>query len=421
MTATTRQRVVAVTKFGSGDTAPGRWGRSIYRVSTVDQHDAAASGGPGQYPSPPGIPHDPGLGWDDESEFVTARPAGFRVFRAIVAVVILAVIGYVVYTTGRDWFAGQIDPEGEPGEAVVITVQSGATTADIGSALAAKEVIPNSTFFRYYAQWKDQGNFQAGEYTFAENMSVDEAIEVLLAGPREIQYGEFLVREGLWISEMLPLIAQQIEGITAADLEAALNSGQLTPRYRPDGERSWEGLLFPAKYFIEEDVTAVEVLAKMNDEFARVTGELGYGGAERKHGMSAYEVIIIASLVEAEAKAPEDRPKIARVIYNRLRDNHWLGIDATYLYALQDRQAQLTTDLLNSTENPYYSRRQTGLPPTPIAMPSKASLEAAMNPADGEWLFYVLSPDGRTHNFAETEEEFNEFKRIAQEAGVLDG
>ena len=366
-------------------------------------------------------PPGPGLGWDDQSEFVTARPAGFRVLRALGAVVVLAVIGYVVYTTGRNWFAGQIDPPGEPGAPVTVNVPSGATTADIGSLLGEKGVVPNPTFFRYYAQWKDQGNFQAGEYVLAENMSADEAIEVLLAGPRQIEYGEFAVPEGLWISEMLPRIAQQVPSVTEADLQAALSSGQLTPRYRPPGQNSWEGLLFPAKYFIEEDITALEVLAKMNDEFARVTGELGYGGAERKHGLSAYEVIIVASLVEAEAKAPEDRPKIARVIYNRLRDNHWLGIDATYLYALQDRQAQLTTELLNSTENPYYSRRQTGLPPTPIAMPSKASLEAAMNPADGDWLFYVLSPDGRTHNFATNDEEFLEFKRIAEEAGVLDG
>ncbi len=390
-------------------------------MSTVDQHDVGTTRGTDPRHADPGFQPDPGLGWDDQSEFVTARPAGFRVLRAVAAVVILAVIGYVVYTTGRNWFAGQIDPEGEPGAAVVVTVPSGATTADIGGILSERGVIPNSTFFRYYAQWKDQGNFQAGEYTFAENMSADEAIEVLLGGPRQIEYGEFSVPEGLWVSEMLPRIAQQIEGITVADLEAALASGQISPRYRPPGEDSWEGLLFPAKYFIEDDITAVEVLAKMNEEFARVTGELGYGGAERKHGLSAYEVIIVASLVEAEAKAPEDRPKIARVIYNRLRDNHWLGIDATYLYALQDRQAQLTTELLNSTESPYYSRRQTGLPPTPIAMPSKASLEAAMNPAEGDWIFYVLSPDGRTHNFAVDDDEFLEFKRQAEEAGVLDG
>jgi len=361
------------------------------------------------------------LYWDDESEFVTARPVGFRVARALVAMVILAAIAYVVFTTGRNWFAGQIDPPGEPGASVQIIVPTGATTADIGSILADKTVVPNSTFFRYYAQWKDLGNFQAGEYTFAENMSAAEAIDVLLAGPRQIEFGEFVVPEGLWLNEMLDRIAAQIDGITATELQAVLDSGQLTPRYRPEGNNSWEGLLFPSKYFIEEDVTAVELLAKMNDEFARVTGELGYGAADRVHNLSAYEVITIASLVEAEAKTDEDRPKIARVIFNRLRDNEWLGIDATYLYALSDRQAELTTDLLNSDENPYYSRRRVGLPPTPIAMPGRASLEAAMNPAVGEWKYYVLcEPDG-THCFAETLEEHNLNKAAAEEAGLLGG
>ena len=394
-------------------------------MSTVDDQDVRARAGHhdpygGRPPGGGGAPDD-GLFWDDQSEFVTARPAGFRVARAIIAVVILAFIAYVVYTTGRNWFAGQIDPPGEPGAAVEVIVPAGSTTADIGSILADRLVVPNSTFFRYYAQWKDQGNFQAGEYTFQENMSASEAIDVLLAGPKQIEEGEFLVPEGLWVSEMVERIAAQVPGVTATDLQAVLDGGQLTPRYRPPGNDSWEGLLFPSKYFIRQDATALEILGKMNDEFARVTGELGYGAAERVHGLSAYEVIIVASLVEAEAKTEEDRPKIARVIYNRLRDNEWLGIDATYLYALSDRQAQLTTDLLNSDENPYYSRRRVGLPPTPIAMPGKASLEAAMNPAEGEWIFYVLCEADGTHCFSETAEEHEAYKQQAAADGLLDG
>ena len=160
-------------------------------MSSLDQHDVKAPHQPGGQAPEAGSPPEPGLGWDDQSEFVTSRPAGFRILRAVAAVVILAFIGYVVYTTGRNWLAGQIDPAGEPGAPVVVTVPSGATTDDIGSILSEKGIIPNSTFFRYYAQWRDQGNFQAGEYTFAENMSADEAIEVLLGGPRQIEYGEF--------------------------------------------------------------------------------------------------------------------------------------------------------------------------------------------------------------------------------------
>ena len=391
-------------------------------MSSVDQRDVGGRTQPGQHRANPATDdRGPELYWDDESEFVTARPASFRVFRAVLAAVILAVIGWFVYTTGRDWFAGQIDPEGEPGSAVVVTVPSGATTAEIGSILSEKGVVPNSTFFRYYAQWNDQGNFQAGEYTFAENMSADEAIAVLRGGPKQIEYGEFVIPEGLWVDEMMARIAKQIDGMTATELKAVLDSGQLTPRYRPEGNDSWEGLLFPAKYFIEDDITPVEVLAKMNDEFARVTGELGYGGAERKHGLSAYEVIIVASLVEAEAKIPQDRARIARVIYNRLRENEPLGIDATYLYALQDRQAELTVSLIESEESPYYSRRRVGLPPTPIAMPSKASLEAAMNPAEGEWLWYVLATEEGGHFFTDVYDEFVQQKALSEEAGLLGG
>ena len=375
-------------------------------------------GYPGYPSADPVFNGGPELEWDDESEFVTARPAAFRVLRSLLAVVILAAIGYVAYTSGRDWFAGQIDPEGEPGAAVVVNIPSGATTADIGSILNEKEVIPNSTFFRYYAQWKDQGNFQAGEYTFAENMSADEAIEVLLAGPKQIEYGEFLVPEGLWIDEMLPRIAGQIQGVSASDLQAVLDSGQLTPRYRPEGVDNWEGLLFPSKYFIEDDIAGIEVLAKMNDEFARVTGELGYGAAERKHGLSAYEVIVIASLVEAEAKTDADRPKIARVIYNRLRDNEPIGIDATYLYALGDRRAQLTESILQE-EGPFNTRFQVGLPPTPIGTPGKASLEAAMNPAEGEWKWYVLADEQGNHFFTDSYDAFLEQKAISEDAGLL--
>jgi len=407
------------TRTAGAATAPRVSARSIYKVSSVDQHDRPA-------PTPdvvyfgddPSLNGEPELEWDDESEFVTARPAAFRVLRSVVAVVILAAIGYVAYTNGRDWFAGQIDPEGEPGAAVLVSIPSGATTADIGSILTEEAIIPNSTFFRYYAQWKDQGNFQAGEYTFAENMSADEAIEVLLAGPTQIEYGEFVVPEGLWVDEMMSRISRQVLGVSAADLQAVLDSGQLTPRYRPEGVNSWEGLLFPSKYFIEEGIAPVEVLGKMNDEFARVTGELGYGAAERKHGLSAYEVIVIASLVEAEAKTDADRPKIARVIYNRLRDNEPIGIDATYLYALGDRRAQLTDSILKE-EGPFNTRYQVGLPPTPIATPGKASLEAAMNPAEGEWKWYVLADEQGNHFFTDSYDAFVDQKAISEDAGLL--
>jgi UPF0755 protein len=362
------------------------------------------------------------LEWEDESQFVRSRPASLRILRAVVAGVILLGIGVLIYQGARSWFAAQLDPEGEPGAEVAVVIEAGSTTGDIASTLESAGVIPNSTFFRYYVEWQDDGNFQAGEYTMQENMSADEAIARLELGPKQIEYGEFIVPEGLWTSEILERTAAQIQGVSVAQLQAALDSGAVQPRYRPPGNDSWEGLLFPAKYFIEEDITPAELLAKMSNEFAKVTGELGYGAAERTHNLSAYEVIIIASLVEAEAKTDADRPKIARVIYNRLAEGMSLGIDATLIYESGVRGEVPTREQLD-TPTPYNTRHPeiVGLPPTPIAAPGRASLEAAMNPTEGPWLFYVLIDEQGNHAFATDLEEHNANVAIAREKGLLDG
>ena len=368
-----------------------------------------------------GFPANEELEWEDEAQFVRARPPGLRMLRAVVAAVILVGIGFVIYTGGRNWFAAQLDPEGEPAGQVQLTVPTGATMGTLASILESNEVIPNSTFFRYYAGWKEFEDFQAGEYTLQRNMSADEAIALILEGPKQIEFGEFILPEGLWIPEILDRTAAQIPGMTATQLQAALDSGQIVPRYRPEGNESWEGLLFPAKYFIEQDIEPVEVLAKMSNEFAAVTGELGYGGAERKHGLSAYEVIILASLVEAEAKTEGDRAKIARVIYNRLNEGMPLGIDATLIYGKQVR-GEVPTRVELDTPGPYNTRHpeSVGLPPTPIAAPGRASLEAAMNPIEGPWLFYVLIDEEGNHAFATTNEEHNANVAISRELGFLD-
>jgi UPF0755 protein len=361
------------------------------------------------------------LEWDDETQFVRARPAGLRLIRAVVAAVVLVFIGVTIYNGARSWFSAQLDPEGEPGADVELVVPSGTTTASLATILESNGVIPNSTFFRYYANYKGFSDFQAGEYTLQENMSADEAMARIDEGPKQIEYGEFQIIEGRWVTEILEDLAQQIPGVTVTELEAALESGQLEPRYRPEGNESWEGLLFPSTYFIEQDITAVEVLAKMSNEFAAVTGELGYGAAERKHGLSAYEVIIIASLIEAEAKTEADRPKIARVIYNRLAQNQSIGIDATLIYGKGIRGEPIFQSDLD-TPGPYNTRHPTsrGLPPTPIAAPSRNSLEAAMNPLEGPWLYYVLIDEEGNHAFAATLDEHNANVAIAREAGLLD-
>lgn len=356
-----------------------------------------------------GYGDDDYLGWDDEDEFVTVRSGGYRVLRAVLALVVLVVIGFLLVTGVRGWFRSQLDPSGPQGEALTLTVPAGATTGDIAQQLEDEGVIPNSTFFRYYADWKGYGNFQAGEYQMNLNSSADEAITVLQAGPVPPTFKRFGVREGLWVSEMLPKLAEQLPGMTAVDLQTVLDSGQIQPRYRPEGVTSWEGLLFPAFYDIEDDATPAEVVAKMNDEFARVTGELGYGGAEAKVGLSAYDVIKVASMIEAEAKTDGDRSKIARVIYNRLKEQMSLDIDAICLFGAGTRDpAILTRKFLDNegSTGPYACRKDPTLPATPIAAPGRASLEAALNPAEGNWLYYVVADAEGNHFFTDNYDDF---------------
>ncbi len=360
----------------------------------------------------------PSLDWDDDDRFVTVRNPWWRHLRSFLSVFAIGLIVIVGALTIKNWFDRQLDPPGEPGEAIELIVPRGATTSDIGRQLATEGVIPNSTFFRYYAEWTDKGNFQAGEYVFNDNMSAEEAIAVLETGPKPPVYTSFRVSEGAWVSEMLPQIANQLEGITVADLQAVLDRGEIVPRYRPDSSDSWEGLLFPDTYEVEEDSDAVDVLLKLSDQFSTTTGDLGYGAAENRVGLPAYDVLIIASLIEAEAKTDQDRPKIARVIYNRLRKNEPIGIDATFIYEQGDRRVELTRSILD-TDTPYNSRTRVGLPPTPIGAPSEKSLRAALNPEEGEWLYYVLADAEGNHFFTESYDEFLEQKQISQDAGLF--
>jgi UPF0755 protein len=387
-----------------------------------DQGGARGGGGVQAIDPAPGSDNEEvlDLRWDDEDEFVTVRSGGYRVARAVVAMVVLVVISIVLYRGVRGWFDRQLDPPGESGEVVTVIIPTGATAGGIASLLEAEGIVPNSTFFRYYVDWKGEGNFQAGEYEMQLNSSAEEAVAVLNAGPVPQEYARFTVLEGKWvIEEMLPAIAEQLPQVTVEELQAVLDSGELTPSYRPDGVASWEGLLFPSTYEVEDDATARDVLAMMSNEFQDVASELGYGGTELRQSRSAYEIIIIASMVEAEAKTAGDRPKIARVIYNRLQEQMSIDIDATCIYGLRNRQAVLVGDAFDLVPPEYACRSNPNLPATPISSPSRASLEAALNPAEGDWLYYVLADAEGNHFFTADYNEFLVKKEEAQAAGLF--
>lgn len=411
-----------------GGRRPGPGGRS-----RVLEPDDPTVGPYGRGDHGPGGHHDQGYGspggddrdrqWDDDwdDELVTLDRGRSGLVRALVVLVAAAVVLLGGFLLARGWLDRQLDPPGEPGETVAVVIEPGSTTRAIATQLEAEGIIPNATVFRYYVDWQGAGNFQAGRYQMQLDSSADEAIAVLDAGPAPADSTSLRLTEGRWLSEMLPAIAEQLPDVSVEDLQAALDSGQVTPAYRPDGVTSWEGLLFPATYDVSDEATAVDVVTLMSDEFQRVTSDLGYGSTDLPQGRSAYEVITIASMVEAEAKADGDRAKIARVIYNRLEQGWSLDIDATCIYGAGDRRVQLTNDLMTGGVGDYACRNYSGLPPTPIAAPGRAALEAALHPEDGPWLFYVVADAEGHHAFAVTREEHQANVDAAREAGLLGG
>ncbi len=180
-------------------------------------------------------------------------------------------------------------------------------------------------------------------------------------------------------------------------------------------KRDLEGFLFPATYDFLKNTTSAQLAQKQLDAFRENWKQVNLSYARSKN-LTPYDVLIIASLVEKEALAPDERPKIARVIYNRLHAHMNLGIDATTRYGLHVPGTKSLTQSQLASDNPYNTRnpRIIGLPPTPIANPGLAAMQAAAHPAGGDWLYFVRKPDRVHHYFTDN---FNDFVNHERQYG----
>jgi UPF0755 protein len=350
---------------------------------------------------------------DDDVVYVEADGGGAGRWLALLGVVVLLGVGALV--VAGLWLQRQVDPPGGPGEEVALTVPQGASTAAIADLLAAEDVVTDSQIFQYYLRLNGGGPFQAGEYVLARNMAMGDVVDVLEEGPSFEVAGRVTVPEGLTLEEVIELVGRH-EAFDEQAFRTAVEGGAVRSRYQPEGA-PLEGLLLPETYTLDgrEDETAL--LRRMVEAFDASLDELGYGDAEARVGLSPYEVVIVASLVEAEAKVDEERPRISRVIHNRLDTGMTLGIDATFYYALGRRGGSLTQSELE-IDSPYNTRQHVGLVPTPIGAAGRPSLEAAIAPEEGPWLFYVLQ-DPLTHSFSVEYDDFLADRRRAQEQGLI--
>jgi UPF0755 protein len=183
----------------------------------------------------------------------------------------------------------------------------------------------------------------------------------------------------------------------------------LIPCFRPRAQKNLEGFLFPATYDFLGPTTSLQLVQDQLTTFCDKWKQVDFSFA-RKKNLKPYDVLIIASMVEKETLAPDERPLVAAVIYNRLHAHMPLGIDATLRYGLHILPTQSILQSQLDSKNPYNSRKVAGLPPTPIANPGLASIQAAAHPAHVNYLFFVRKPDKVHHFFTASDTAFAQYE-----------
>jgi UPF0755 protein len=282
---------------------------------------------------------------------------------------------------------------GSPHGTVTVTVPPNSTASDVGDRLAQAGVIPSSFFFELRATLAgERGDLRPGTYHLQLGMTYGAALKILTTPPPAAKVTNITIIEGRTRAQVNALLrAQSIGDTYLADTRHSplINFAAYgAPRHTPD----LEGFLFPDTYQLVEPIRisalVTDQLKTFRQQFARVN--LGYARSKR---LSPYDVLIIASMVQAEAQTGHDRPLIASVIYNRLAVGMPLQIDATTRYATGNYARPLTQSELASP-SAYNTRIHTGLTPTPIDNPGIASIQAAAHPAQTHYLYFVVKPCG---------------------------
>jgi len=375
--------------------------------------------------------------WDRVSavseDSLESTPPEFRQLRGVTRTVAIVVAASLLLLGGLGWWTVRVlNPSGEPGVAVNFTVNEGDTISSVASRLESAGIIGNATIFRWYVSTKGTVDLTPGYYALKPKDNAGSIIESLSTPPAQT-FISVTFPEGMTVAQMATRLSEKMTFMKPEDFVAAANSPDTVSALRPKAETSLEGLLFPDTYQISGDDTESRVVARLVSMMERVSRQVDLTAGAKARGFIPYEILIIASLIEREAKVATDRAKIAQVIYNRLAKKMKLEIDASVKYG-QD-PAMSWTDM-KATDTPYNTYIHAGLPPTPIANPGKASIQAALAPfgtppandpactalpagVKCEYLYYVLADEAGGHVFATTYDQHLVNVEKAKTAGLL--
>lgn len=382
-------------------------------------------------------PTDP---WDDAETTGSVerlrrqtRPVKWIVYTSMVLVTVAILIAGAVGW----WYLGKLNPAGEPGEIQSFTVLAEDDLESIAERLAEEGLISDAGVFTWYAERNGGLEVTPGYYQLRPNDHMGNVLGRLNTPPSQT-YTKVTFPEGFTVDRMAERLDATVDRMSADDFRTAATDPVISSSWRPAGVTTLEGLLFPDTYQVSNAESEAQVVERMVGLMERVGNQEDIVNRAATLGRTPYEILIIASMIEREAKVPEDRDKISRVIHNRLFIGMNLEIDATLLYGreLYGLDPELPFSQLRQIDNPYNTYLRPGLPPTPIANPGRASIRAALNPAPnpppGDTIcrdlpepsecylfFYVLADEDGRHAFAATYEQHEVNVQAARAAGLL--
>ena len=330
---------------------------------------------------------------DPETGRISGKEIWLR-FRSAFAVllsvgVLVGGIGFAATRIQEAWteFRTTEDYVGQGVAPVEVAIAKGTTLSQIADILVQHDVIKTAKAFdREAAANADSKNIQAGRYTLKTQLPAKLALAMLLDKGN-------MIRDWMTLTEGQRL-SLQVEQMAKATKLPAKDFEKVLKNWKKMGLPKWaknsaEGFLFPDTYELPQDPKAAAVIKQTTDKFKKVIKEIDFVDAAADAGVKPYQALIIASIIEREVNRDEDRPKVARVIYNRLAKGMPLEMDSTVHYAADESGKAFTSEEMRQIDSPYNTYRYKGLPKGPIAAPGRASLEAAVNPAEGPWYFFV--------------------------------
>lgn len=349
----------------------------------------------------------------EEMEAPVRRKKGRLKYKLPIVIAAVVLIVVIAIFAGRSFYNAMLEPTGTSTETMIVEIPDGSTIKDVGEILYDQGLIKNTMVFQSYAGRHSRGTsgMQAGNYEMNHAMSVPDIVNKMLDGDVYSGAIPVLLSEGKNINEMAQILEKHNICTSAAFISETKKLGEYKALYPilssipDDKNRTLEGYLFPDTYEIEPGSTAADVVKKMLDRFTEVYNQ-DFMQQTTEKGKSVDEIVIMASIVELETKLPEDKANAASVFYNRIAQNMPLQSDITVDYALGKKHAVLTEEQ-TKIDSPYNTYQNLGLPVGPICSPGKSSIDAAINPAQTNYLFFVADMDSGKLYFNETLEGHN--------------